>query len=92
MVSSNTTIKMIRILGILSFIIPIIIALIIISFLLHILPNSMQELPMLLPFYMCPIGIALGGISFIFAKSRLAGWGIVLNCLFSFAPLLLMMQ
>ena len=87
---SNTTNTLMKYLGILSFTMPIIIALIIIGSLLQLLPDSMQELPQLLPFYICPIGLATGGISYIFSQNRLAGWGIVFNCLFSFSPILLM--
>ncbi|ALC83191.1 MULTISPECIES: hypothetical protein [Bacillus] len=71
-----------------SIIIPFALILLIVNFFTGFIPLKIQGLPMIMPFYFCPIGALLGFILYRKYKDKPSLVGIVCNIVLYFFPIL----
>lgn len=76
-------------LSIISFGIPIVILISILNWFFRITPfQKLEGLPLMIPTFICPLGIILGIISIKITPNKLAKYSIILNVILFFLPFL----
>ena len=80
--------KNVTVLGLLSVLLPVVIALLIINFFTGIIiMDQLQGLPIIMPLFICPIGAVLGFVSYRANKNKLSLIGIIANILLFLFPI-----
>ena len=77
-----------KILGLISVLIPTVLAVFIINFLFDIISLDIQGLPIVLPFILCPLGAALGFLGYKMNQDKISLVGIIFNIILFVFPIL----
>lgn len=75
-------------LGLISVLIPTVLAVFIINFLFDIISLNIQGLPIILPFILCPLGVALGFLGYKMNQDKISLVGIIFNIILFVFPIL----
>lgn len=87
MKNKTSVINISKILGIISFAIPMVLLMLILNWFFNITPyQKLEGLPLLITPFVCVIGIVLGIISVKITPNKLGKWSIIVNIILFFAP------